>query len=62
MIMMSLLDDFNLNLIDDKNTSNFLDAMFSHLFLPFITTSTRITRNTKALNDNIFIKSLQGLN
>ena len=49
--------NFNVNLINsnnDKNTSNFLDAMLSHSFLPFITTQLRITRNTKTLNDNIF--------
>ena len=60
-----IMDDFNVNLIncnDDKNTSNFLDAMLSHSFLPFITTSTRITRNTKTLIDNIFYnKSLNDI-
>ena len=51
------MGDFKLNLIncnDDKNTSHFLDTMLSHSFLPFITTPTRITRNTKTLIDNIF--------
>ena len=45
-----IIGDFNINLINnnnDKNTSNFLDAMFCHSFLPFITTPTKITRNTK---------------
>ena len=52
-----IMGDFNANLInlnDDKNTSNFLDAMLSHSFLSFTTTATRITRNTKTLIDNIF--------
>ena len=52
-----IMGDFNVNLIncnDDKNISNFLDTMLSHSFLPFITTPTRITRNTKTLIDNIF--------
>ena len=52
-----IMGDFNVNLInsnDDKNTSNFFDAMLFHSFLPFITTPTRITRNTKVLNDKIF--------
>ena len=52
-----IMGDFNVNLINcnnDKNTSNFLDAMLSHFFLPFITTPTRITRNTKTLIDIIF--------
>ena len=52
-----IMGDFNINLInynDDKNTGNFLDTMFSQSFLPYITTPTRITRNTKILIDNIF--------
>ena len=52
-----IMVDFNVNLIncnDDKNTINFLDAMLSHFFLPFITTPTRITRNNKTVIDNIF--------
>ena len=52
-----ITDDFKINLIncnDDQNTSNFLDAMLSHFFLPFITTLTRMTRNTKSLIDNNF--------
>ena len=72
--MMSLLDklsnenkdimimgDFIANLIkcnDDKNIGNFLDTMLSHSFLPFITTPTRITRNTKTLIGNIFTTNL----
>ena len=39
---------------DDKNTGNFLDTMFSQSFLPYITSPTRITRNTKILIDNIY--------
>ena len=53
-----IIGDFNVNFIincyDDKNTSNFLDAMLSHSFLPFITTPTSSTRNTKTLIDTIF--------
>ena len=48
------MGDFNVNLItwnDDRNISNFLDAMLSHSLLPFITTQTRITINTKTLID-----------
>ena len=51
------MGDFNINLInynDDKNTGNFLDTMFSQSFLPYTTTPTRITRNTKTLADNIY--------
>ena len=51
------MGDSNINLInynDDKNTGNILDAMFSQSFSPYITTPTRITRNTKTLIDNIY--------
>ena len=34
--------------------SNFLDTILSQYILPFITTPTRITRNTETLIDNIF--------
>ena len=49
-----IMGDFNVNLIncnDDRNISNILDAMLSHSLLPFITTPTRITINTKKLTD-----------
>ena len=52
-----IMGDFNINLItynDDKNTGNFLDTMFSQSFLPYITTPTRITRNTKTFINNIY--------
>ena len=54
------MGDFIINLIkhnEDQNTGNFLDTMFSQSFLPYITTPTRITRNTKTLIDNIYYKT-----
>ena len=51
-----IMGDFNINLInynDDKNAGNFLDTMFTQSLLPYITTPTRITRNTKTLINNI---------
>ena len=51
-----IMGDFNIKLInynDDKNTGNFLDTIFSQSVLPYSTTPTRITRNTKTLIDNI---------
>ena len=50
------MEDFNINLLnyDDKNTANFLDAMFSCSYLPFINTPTRVTGHSKTLIDNIF--------
>ena len=60
-----IIGDFNIRLIncnDDKNISKFLDTMLSHSFLPFITTPTWVTRNTKTLIDNIFYnKSLNDI-
>ena len=52
-----IMGDYNINLInynDDKNNGSFLDTMFSQSFLPYITTPTRITRNTKPLIDSIY--------
>ena len=51
-----IISNFNVNLIncnDGKIISSFLDNMFSHSCLPFITTPTKIKRNTKTLIDNI---------
>ena len=56
-----IMGDFNINLItynDDKNTGNFLDTMFCQSFLLYMTTPTRITRNTKTLIDNIYYSKL----
>ena len=56
-----IMGDLKINLInynDDKNAGNFLDLMFSQSFLPYIRTSTRITRNTKTLIDNNYYKWL----
>ena len=53
------MGDFNVNLIncnEDGNASNFLHAILSHFIHPFITTPTRIPRNTKTQTDNIFYK------
>ena len=60
----TIMGDFNVNLIncnDDKNISNFLDTVLSHSFLPFITTPTRITRNTKTLIDIFCNKPLNDI-
>ena len=52
-----IMGDFIINLInynDDKNTGNFLETMFSQSFLPYIPTSTIVTKNTKTLINNIY--------
>ena len=54
---MVLLGDFNADLLKygkDCNVPDFLDTMYSNLPLPHITSSRRVTINTKTLIDNIF--------
>ena len=49
--------DFNLNILNNhchESTGEFLDIMYSHMFLPLITLPTRITSHTATLIDNIF--------
>ena len=56
-----LLGDFNvhMNKIDsDPHAQQFLDLMYSHLFLPMIEKPTRITPHSSSLIDNIFSNAL----
>ena len=56
-----LMGDYNLNLMNYNNhqfTNEFLDSMFSSMFVPLITRPTRITSNTATLIDNIFSNNL----
>ena len=58
-----LLGDFNFDLLkiqyqQHSSTSEFLDCMFSHSFLPLISQATRITSHTATLIDNIFTNHL----
>ena len=49
--------DFNINILNNdshKPTSDFLELMYSHSFMPLITKPTRITAHTATLIDNIF--------
>ena len=51
------LGDFNVDLLKyDKHapTNEFLDSLFSHMFLPHIVQPTRISTTSKTLIDNIF--------
>ena len=55
------LGDFNVDLfkIDiHKPTSDFLDSMYSHLYIPLINRPTRVTQETSTLIDNIFTNNL----
>ena len=40
-----IMGDFKIDLLNynDKNTTNFLDTMFSYSYLPLINTTTRVT-------------------
>ena len=52
-----LMGDFSINLLNcniDKNTSDYVDILYSHAFFPTINFPTQITPNSKALTDNIF--------
>ena len=52
-----LMGDFNINLLNciiDKNTSDYVDNLYSHTFFPTINSPLRITAYSKTLIDNIF--------
>ena len=52
-----LMGNFNINLLHfdvDKETSNFIDNIYSNSFFPTINLPTRITASSKTLIDNIF--------
>ena len=52
------MGDFNLNLINfqhHQTTGEFLDGLYSNMFLPLITRPSRITCHTATLIDNIFL-------
>ena len=51
------MGDFNINLLNcnaDKDTSDYIDTLYSHLFYSTINSPTRTTPTTKTLIDNIF--------
>ena len=52
-----LTGDFNLDLLryaDHEPTQEFVDCLFSHMFVPLIDRPTRITAHSATLIDNIF--------
>ena len=52
-----LMGDYNINLLQydtQKDVSDFLDNMYTHSFIPYITSPTRITKTSSTLIDNIF--------
>ena len=60
-----IMGDFNINLLNyhnDKDTTTFLDAMFSNSFSPFITLPTMAANTSETLTNNIFyVKPLNNL-
>ena len=53
-----LMGDYNIDLLKHaihNPTSEFLDLMFSYIFIPLVNKPTRITSNSATIIDNIFI-------
>ena len=44
---------------DDKQTSEYLDMLLSHGFMPLITKATRITHHTQTLIDHIYTNTIE---
>ena len=56
-----LAADFNINILNrdsHRPTSDFLELMYSHSFIPLITKPTRITAHTATLIDNVFTNNI----
>ena len=56
-----LMGDFNLDLLryeEHAVTQEFIDSLFSNMFIPIITRPTRLTAHTAPLIDNIFTNCL----
>ena len=57
-----LIGDFNINLLNaeiNPDISGFYDNMPSHFFATCIHQSTKLTKNSKTLIDNIFLNSIE---
>ena len=56
-----LLGDFNINLLNIENhtqSSDFLDLLYSHSFMPLINKPTRVTANSATIIDHIFCNEI----
>ena len=56
-----LMGDFNINILNcnsDRDTSSFIDTIYSNSFYPTINIPTRITSTSKTLIDNIFYNNI----
>ena len=59
-----IMGDFNLNLLNYDShslTCEFLDGIYSNMFIPLITRPTRITAHTSTLIDNIFTNNFSSI-
>ena len=55
------MGNFNINLLYcniDKNTSDYIDILYSHAFFPLINSPMWITPNLRTLIDNIFYNNV----
>ena len=59
-----LSGDFNIDCLksdEHRSTSEFLNLMYSHFFIPLITRPTRVASNSATLIDNIYTNNLRGI-
>lgn len=57
-----LMGDFNIDLLkydSNKDSTTFLDTMYTSFLLPYITIPTRVTTHSKTLIDNIFSNNIE---
>ena len=57
-----LMGDFNIDLLKydtNKDSTMFLDIMYTNFLLPYITIPTRVTTHSKTLIDNIFSNNIE---
>ena len=57
-----LMGDFNIDLLKydtNKDSTMFLDIMYTNFLLPYITIPTRVTTHSKTLIDNIFSSNIE---
>ena len=56
------MGDFNIDLLKydtNKDSTMFLDIMYTNFLLPYITITTRVTTHSKTLIDNIFSSNIE---
>ena len=56
-----LLGDFNINLLNTENhtqSSDFLDTLYSHSFMPLINKPTRVTANSTTIIDHVYCNEI----